>query len=393
MRVCGVICEYNPFHKGHAYHLSRARTLAGADYVVCVMSGALTQRGAFARHDKYTRARMALLGGADLVLELPARFACASAPDFAAGGVATLAALGVTTHLSFGCEGDALPLLERAAQVMREEAPAFKEELRRQLSLGQPYARARALAAEASGGMPGLAEAIARPNAALALEYLCALPPDIKPVPVERMGAGYHDDALAELSSATAVRVALEGGQLEAALAAVPCPDALCEAELSGGVHLPDALDTALLARLRTMTAAQLREIAGMDEGLEHRFLDAANRAGTRDELIHLVKTRRYTYARLSRLCANVLLGVTRDFAAGHAAPAYLRVLGFRREAAPLLSAIKKRGSLPLVVKAADFEHPLFALDLRAQDLWALGRPVPAQRRGAQDFLTSPIII
>jgi hypothetical protein len=95
MRVVGVICEYNPFHKGHAYHLARARELTGADFVVCAMSGSVTQRGVFARHDKWTRARMALACGADLVLELPARFACASAQEFAGGGVSLLAALGV----------------------------------------------------------------------------------------------------------------------------------------------------------------------------------------------------------------------------------------------------------------------------------------------------------
>ena len=88
MRVCAVICEYNPFHLGHAYHLRAAREASGADYVLCLMSGALTQRGAFARHDKWLRARAALENGADLVLELPTRFACAPAPDFASGGVA-----------------------------------------------------------------------------------------------------------------------------------------------------------------------------------------------------------------------------------------------------------------------------------------------------------------
>ena len=108
MFVCGVICEYNPFHRGHAHHLAMAREKSGADFVVCVMSGALTQRGHFARHDKWTRTRMALESGADLVIELPTRFACAPAPEFAHGGVMTLDGLGVVTHLSFGCEKEAL---------------------------------------------------------------------------------------------------------------------------------------------------------------------------------------------------------------------------------------------------------------------------------------------
>ena len=129
MRVCAVICEYNPFHLGHAYHLRAAREASGADYVLCLMSGALTQRGAFARHDKWLSARAALENGADLVLELPTRFACAPAPDFASGGVALLCALGVATHLSFGCESSALPLLSAAAALFKAESPAFSAAL------------------------------------------------------------------------------------------------------------------------------------------------------------------------------------------------------------------------------------------------------------------------
>ena len=392
MRVCGVICEYNPFHKGHAYHLARARALTQADYVICVMSGAVTQRGAFARHDKWTRAKMALTCGADLVLELPVRFAAAPAPDFARGGVMTLAGLGVTTHLSFGCEEAALPHLERAAAALKEESPAFKQLLREELNQGLPYPRARALALQSVCGADHLADLIAAPNAALALEYLSALPDNIAAAPIVREGAGYHDAQLAALSSATAVRAALEDGRMSDALAAVPCPGLLGDAEVRGDMHIPGALDTALLARLRVMTADELRTIYGMDEGLEYRFLAAA-KAATRDELIHAVKSKRYTYARLSRICTYILLGLTRDFAAAHAEPAYARVLGFRREAAPLLSAIKKSGALPLVTKAADYEHPLFALDLRAQDLWALGCASPALRKSGRDYTTSPIIL
>ena len=138
MRVCAVICEYNPFHLGHAYHLRAAREASGADYVLCLMSGALTQRGAFARHDKWLRARAALENGADVVLELPARFACAPAPDFAGGGVALLAALGVVTHLSFGCEPSALPLLSAAASLFKSESPDFSAALQRSLADGLP---------------------------------------------------------------------------------------------------------------------------------------------------------------------------------------------------------------------------------------------------------------
>lgn len=395
MQICGVICEYNPFHRGHALHLARARALSGADYVICVMSGSVTQRGVFARHDKWTRARMALENGADLVIELPVRFSGAPAEEFASGGVRLLSSIGVATHLSFGCEAQALPLLAAAKALLSEEAPEFKKALRRGLDQGFPYPRARALAAQQVSGEENFSELISLPNASLAIEYLRALPQHITPVPVVREGSGYHDGNLTELSSATAIRAALDRGDLPQALAAVPSPQLLKQAQLRGDYHEEEALTKVLLYRLRTMTAGELAQIAGMEEGLEHRFLAAAKTARTRDALILAVKSKRYTYARLSRICTNILLNVTKDDARANPAPSYARVLGFRRDAQPLLRAIKKNASIPLVTKAADYDRsdPLFALDVRAQDLWSLGCASADLQSSGRDFTTGPVIL
>ena len=169
----------------------------------------------------------------------------------------------------------------------------------------------------------------------------------------------------------------------------------LLDAERRGGFHPEDALTQALFYRLRTMDTSSLRDIAGMDEGLEYRFLSAAQTASSREELIAAVKSKRYTYARLSRLCAHILLGVTRDFAAENRLPTYARVLGFRKSAAPLLHAVKTRSSIPLVAKAAAFDRsdPLFSLDVRAQNLWSLGVSSPSLRVSGRDFTTSPVVL
>jgi len=395
MRAAGVICEYNPFHRGHAHHLARARALSGADYVICVMSGSVTQRGAFARHDKWSRAKTALQGGADLVIELPARFACSTAQEFAKGGVDLLAALGVITHLSFGCEKEAAALLSRALDAFDEKNAVFADTLREGLDQGLPYPKARALAAQAASGISGLADLIAKPNAALALEYLRALPEGITPVPVVREGAGYHDSKLTELSSATAIRRALAGGQLEQALLAVPDGQLLRDCEARFDLHEEEALTQVLLYLLRTASPGALERICGMDEGLEYRFISAARTAQSREELLSLVKTKRYTHARLSRAAANTLLGITKEFAAAHTSPTYARILGFRKDTAPLLREIKERASIPLITKAADYDpdEALFALDVRAQDLWSLGCKNPTLRRAGRDFTTSPVIL
>lgn len=210
-----------------------------------------------------------------------------------------------------------------------------------------------------------------------------------------REGSGYHDGNLTELSSATAIRAALDRGDLPQALAAVPSPQLLKQAQLRGDYHEEEALTKVLLYRLRTMTAGELARIAGMEEGLEHRFLAAAKTARTRDALILAVKSKRYTYARLSRICTNILLNVTKDDARANPAPSYARVLGFRRDAQPLLRAIKKNASIPLVTKAADYDRsdPLFALDVRAQDLWSLGCASADLQSSGRDFTTGPVIL
>ena len=392
MRVLGVVCEYNPFHRGHAYHLAEARRLSGAEIVVCAMSGPLTQRGTFARHDKWLRARAALQSGADLVVELPVRFACAPAPDFASGGVTLLAALGMT-HLSFGCEPEALPLLAGLPQ----ETPAFREALRAALGRGLSYPRAREEALLSAGTPPETARLLSSPNAILASEYLRALPEGVTAVPVPRIGCAHDDLSLGAFPSASALRAALAScdpsrGLPPEAEAALPEAEAIALAERARRVHPEEGLTALLLHRLRTAGPEALSRIYGMDEGLEHRFLRAARKAGTREALLGEVKTKRYTHARLSRVCACTLLGLTKDFAAAHRQPTYARVLGFRKSALPLLHGLRD-GPLPLVTKCADADasDPLFALDVLAQDLWALGCENPACRAAGQDYTTSPV--
>ena len=132
-----------------------------------------------------------------------------------------------------------------------------------------------------------------------------------------------------------------------------------------------------------------------MDEGLEHRFIAAAREADTRKALLALVKTKRYTHARLSRAAACTLLDISREFAKAHDTPTYARILGFRKDAAPLLRTIKSSASIPLITKSADFDpsEPLFALDIRAQDLWSLGCKNPNLRKAGRDFTTPPVIL
>ena len=149
MTVCGIIAEYNPFHNGHQYHIKKSRQLSGADYVIIVLSGSFVQRGAPAFTDKYMRTRMALEGGADLVIELPALFSCASAEDFAGAGVSLLDQLGVVDVLSFGAESQNMEVPSAAARILVQEPADFSAVLTRSLREGDSFPRARQKALEA----------------------------------------------------------------------------------------------------------------------------------------------------------------------------------------------------------------------------------------------------
>jgi predicted nucleotidyltransferase len=208
----------------------------------------------------------------------------------------------------------------------------------------------------------------------------------LQPLPVQRLG-GYHDGELPSVAngqneapaypSATAVRRAYLGGDLSAAQAACgyPLPHA------GGGEPIcpPDALDRVLLHTLRSMTPARLQQLPLCTEGLEHRLAAAVRQATDRESLLEALKTKRYARARLSRLCTHGLLGATEALFAAHPLPEYVRLLGFRRESAGLLSHLRQ-SRIPVIAKAADGdpENPLYALDNAAYDLWALGAGIPA---------------
>ena len=382
MRVVGVIAEYNPLHLGHAHHLAEARRLSNADAVVVVMSTAFTQRGDAAILSPADRAKMALSAGADAVFALPACWAVRDAEHFALGGVSLLAGLGCDA-ISFGTEDTDLTALRTAAQLLEAPDEAFSAAVRVRMEAGLPYPAALSAAMDAV--LPGCGKLLEKPNSTLAVCYLRALlrlnaPMDV--VPVQRLG-GYHDSALSDaLPSATALRGAILRGDWGKVRAAMPeeAYRILREAAAQGHIHRPAALDSALLYRLRTLSPADYASLPDVSEGIENRLAAAAETARTREALLLTAKTRRYPYARLSRLATHALLGMTDDFLAAQTAPEAAMLLGFRKDKRALFTHFKERGTLPILGKAADFDRsdPWFAMENRAYDVWSLGAGMPA---------------
>ncbi len=381
MKLAAIICEYNPFHRGHALQLAETRK-SGYDGIVCIMDGHLTQRGRFAALSKWDRAKAALLCGADAVVELPALLACRSADAFARAGVAIARALGAEA-LSFGCETDDLSLLRRAAAF--QEDAVFRAHLEAQLARGVSFPRARGAALAACLKLsPEQAEALSRPNAILAMEYLRALAAPGSPAPLVVLRRGeYHSPELWPCASASALRAAALRGD-EAGESALPDKARFQWPLLSARREIDDLFLWAL--RSGPDFLATLPEIS---EGLENRVSAAARTAASAEEALEQAKCRRYTRARLDRLAAHALTGLTAELTRAHPAPEYLRLLGAGNS--QVLREIARRATLPMLDAARLRENAVFRFECHVTDLWALTRTLPRERQAGQEF-TRPFV-
>ena len=400
MRAAGIIAEYNPFHSGHAHQIAQTRRLLGPECaVVCCMSGCWVQSGAPAAADKWTRARIAVLGGADLVVELPALWAVSSAETFAWGGVSLLAASGLVTDLSFGSECGDADALAAAAECL--DSDEYRAGLRRFLDEGMPFAACRQAVAEGLLGRERAA-VLSRPNDNLGVEYLRALrrlDAPIRPLAVRREGAGYHDcgGERARFVSATQVRRWLSDGEWAAAEPyLIPGEAALLR---GAGLCLPPqpGAERAVLARLRTMTAADWAQLpdSGAAEGLPARLERAGRAARSLEEFYALAKTKRYPHARLRRLALWAFLGLRAGDRPER--PPYLRVLAMNGRGRALLREMKRAAALPVVTKPAHVRaldadcRRVFELEARCTDLYGLFLPEPPA--GGREWREGPAIL
>ncbi len=385
----GIIAEYNPFHNGHLYQLERARASNPGARIAVAMSGSFTQRGEPACADKFTRARWALEQGADIVFELPSVFVLASAERFARGGVALLAGSGIVDALSFGAEDADAVLLRRLARMSCPESGALGERLAVHLKAGSSFPAARAKAcADLHGG--ALSGALTSPNNILALEYLRAIDafsPDMQPLPVKREGVGHDETSPAgNFASASALRAAFARGERELLSRCAPEAIAADAARLVGERRMPctaEALSDIFLYALRKLSLNELASLPDVTEGLENVLYREARNAATYSSFLAAVKSKRYTAARLRRIPACAMLGITKDVQRAFPLPLYLRVLGVRRESAGLLSTLSQKASLPVLTCKADHDalgadaRAMLSIDLLAAEILALASPSP----------------
>ena len=372
-----VICEFNPFHNGHRYLLGDAKRITGSA-VIAVMSGSFTQRGEVAVCSKFERAKTALENGADLVLELPSAYVVANAERFAKGGVETAKLFSCVEYLAFGCEDDDLELLTKAA--FARDDKKVKEIIAERMDGGDYYPRAYEYAVRQVFG-DNAADVISKPNNILAAEYIRALDGSgIKPLPVKRKGADHDSDMTdGEYASASYIRKLLRSGKDAGKL--LP--------EVPRDITYPEKLDTALLYRLRNMTAEELRLLPDVGEGLENRIISAARSCPSVEELINEVKTKRYTRARICRILTCALLGITEELQ--NKEIRHARVLGFTPDGEKLLKTCKGEvvTSVSKAMEKGGDTAELLAADIRAADTAALA--YSSVKPCSADYLTKII--
>ena len=391
MNICGIVCEYNPFHNGHQYHIDEVRK--HADAIVCVMSGNFVQRGEPAILRKHLRAQAAVLSGADLVVELPTPWATASAERFAQGAIYLYSTIPGATHLSFGCESNDLTALSRTAEIL--ESVDFSDRLKESLKFGVSFATARmnsVLEIDQNCG-----KILQYPNNILAVEYIKALnliSPNIVPIPILRRFSSHDSDVITEdFASASAIRTLIKE-QKNANFARFLPHFSEYSNEFENGfapAQIENA-ERAILAVLKHLDADDYLAYPDVSEGLHQRIKTAVSTSGGFLEAVEKIKSKRYAHARIRRILLSMFLGITRDIL--EQSPPYLRVLALNDTGRSILG---QEFTIPVITKPASakgltgFAKQVFDLECKATELYSLFMPNPATH--INEFNTSPIYV
>ena len=399
MNICGIVCEYNPFHKGHLYQLEESKRRLGEETVtVGVMSGDYVQRGEPAIFSKFARAEAACRCGVNLVVELPLPWSLSSAEGFAAGAVAILSALDCT-HLSFGSESGELEGLETLAECLLN--PLTLEAVKKRMA-AEPnlsFATARQLVLEEKVGEQ--AKLIEKPNNILAVEYLKAIYQHnaaMTPLTVKRSGSGHDETGAGEIRSASELRQLLRQGEdVSAYIPAAAMAVFRRELEQGRAVLNTRDMELAFLSRLRMLDEKAFLSLPDGGDGVGQRLYKAAKEEPTLDFILTAAKTKRVALSRLRRMCMAAALGINAELAAGE--PPYIRVLAANEKGRAYLRQAAGKTTIPVLTKPAavkelgDRAQAMFAAGASAHDLFSLSFLSIKDRKGGADWRTGPKIV
>ncbi|BBF42064.1 protein of unknown function DUF795 [Lachnospiraceae bacterium KM106-2] len=372
MKVVGLITEYNPFHNGHKYHIEKAKEMTGADYVVVVMSGNFVQRGTPAVTDKYTRTKMALLSGADLVIELPVRFATASAELFATGAIKLLSSLGIVDSICFGTECGDISILTEIAELLCNEPDSYKALLNECLKKGDSFPVARAKALSELLNDPRFITVLQSPNNILGIEYIKAIlktNSHLRPFTITRKVSGYHSSSLEdtnasdEISSASAIRgYVASHNQMDLLHKHIPKESFECLMQAYQQTFPIDANDFSLVLYYKLLfeNLTSLCDYLDINSDLAGRILNTRANYQSYCDFADQLKSKNITHTRATRMLCHILLNIKNDNTISQD-PDYLRILGIKKSSTHLLRTASKLSKLPLITKVADARNAISA--------------------------------
>lgn len=399
LKATGIVVEYNPFHNGHLFHVEQAKKQTNADIVIAVMSGNFLQRGEPAFVDKWTRTKMALASGVDLVIELPYAFATAHASLFAEGAIRLLDAVRCDSFC-FGSENGDIHSFHSTLQLLADEQSNYQAIVREAVRSGKSYPAALQQAfQQVTADSPRALVDLSQPNNILGFHYMEAASnfhTTMTPYTIKRLGAQYHDTAVtkSKIASATAIRHSyFSSSDLTTISNVIPrlslpyLQHALNEQQ-PGSWELFYPLLRYTLVREGIEKIASIADIV---EGIEHLLYRAARTAPTFEQFMQEVKSKRYTWTRIQRMLVHCFTGFTKEMRETMPEPAYLRLLGMTTKGRRYVKEHKEQFTLPLISKVSAFEHPALQLDCSIADLYSLAVSKPAHKSYA-DYQLPPII-
>ena len=396
-KVLGIIAEYNPFHNGHLYHLETSKKLTDADYTVAIISGNFTQRGSTSIVDKWSKTKMALENGIDLVIELPVLYSISSAENFADGAIKILNSLGIVDYLSFGAETSDISILNNIANILCSEHEEYKNLLSIELEKGLSFPKARENALldyikNTDDNVPEnriidfekYSKVLSSPNNILGIEYLKALKKyksSIKPVCISRFKSEYNSSSFSEnIASATAIRELIKNKNFDTIKNVIPLESySILMDCINSGCVAPDlnCFEKEIIFTLRKMSIEEIFNLPDVSEGLEFSIKKAVNSCNNINNFLDIVKSKRYTVTRLQRILLYALLGISKEDIqlSKKVEKPYVRVLGFNDNGKKLVSEIAtKNPKLKLITSVKKFVDSNSNKDLQiifAKDVWA----------------------
>ena len=393
-KVLGIIAEYNPFHNGHLYHLEASKKLTGANYTVAIISGNFTQRGSTSIVDKWSKTKMALENGIDLVIELPVLYSISSAENFADGAIKILNSLGIVDYLSFGAETSDISILNNIANILYSEPEEYKKLLSIELEKGLSFPKARENALldyiksnileNNKSDFENYIKILSSPNNILGIEYLKALKKynsSIKPMCISRFKAEYNSSNFSEnIASATAIRELIKNKNFDTIKTVIPLESSSVLMNcINSYCVVPDlnCFEKEIIYTLRKMSIEEIANIPDVSEGLEFSIKKAANSCNNIYDFLDIVKSKRYTVTRLQRILLYALLGISKEDMqlSKKVEKPYIRVLGFNDNGKKLVSEIAtKNPELKLITSVKKFVDSNSNKDLQIifdKDIWA----------------------